>query len=100
MRKGLNLHLGFVVHLTFQIYKNDCIKGMMGKTFNNEGQRFNYICAIIDDKLANVREMLKKKKREKEQLNNIIKQDTTEIPKYQKQEKKEDKLKNKFDNMW
>lgn len=67
-RKGNSYKLIFV---TFKYNKSLILKAIRGKNFKTEEQKFNYMCAIIENKLPDVIAIIKKKKKEKQMLENM-----------------------------
>ena len=89
--------------MAFVINEDNIMKAISNKDFKTDDQKFNYICAIVDSKISDLKKELKHKKDETKKLDKM-KVNTEvfdKVPEYQvKDDKKEDKLKNKFNNMW
>lgn len=98
-----------LIYVAFKYNKSIIFKSTLKKNFKSEEQRFNYICAIVESKIPDVVIMLKKRKKEKENVNKLDAKDKFEnVDKYKYESREEentkkindDKLKDKFKNMW
>lgn len=92
-----------LILLTALKYEDIIFSGLRGKTFKTEQQKFNYICAILENKVLDVKKSLIERKKEKERLDKMSEDKNVfkEVPKYKSnKENNDDKLKNRFKDMW
>jgi hypothetical protein len=77
------------------------INSASGKEFKSSNQEFNYICAIIENKMADLKTELIKQQKEKKDLDKVDVKVMDKIVEYKKHEDLEkDKLKDKFNDIW
>lgn len=88
-----------IVLYTFQICKPTIMNVISNKTFQNENNKFNYICKIVENNLNDVYLRVNKAKRSEENIENL----DTKILLHDgsKYVKKTEELKNKkLDDLW
>lgn len=86
-----------IILYTFQICRPRILAALSGKTFESEMQKVNYICAIVKNNINDVYEMVKRKERNDEKVENMDTEILThKAAHYQTKTKelKNDKLKN------
>ena len=86
-----------IILYTFQICRPRILAALSGKTFESEMQQVNYICAIVKNNINDVYEMVKRKERNDEKVENMDTEILThKAAHYQTKTKelKNDKLKN------
>lgn len=90
-----------IILMTFKLKKNDIIRGINGKSFNNENHKFDYIMAIISNSINDVYTRYLNKERQNKNLETLeIKIDNNEIT-YKPQNKiSEDKVANLLEDLF
>ena len=86
-----------IILYTFQICRPRILAALSGKTFESEMQKVNYICPIVKNNINDVYEMVKRKERNDEKVENMDTEILThKAAHYQTKTKelKNDKLKN------
>ena len=86
-----------IILYTFQICRPRILAALSGKTFESEMQKVYYICAIVKNNINDVYEMVKRKERNDEKVENMDTEILThKAAHYQTKTKelKNDKLKN------
>lgn len=95
-----------IILIAFKLKRNEIIRIVKTKDFKNELQKFNYICAIVENYIPDAKKYIQQNKKNNEKLeilnkkidNNEIKIYTTES-KYVKQNKDNDN-KDDFNDLW
>ena len=89
-----------IILITFKMYKQQILNGILGKNFESERNKMSYVCAIVKDKLNDTYSRYLSAQKSEEKINNVnIDVMTYEGAEYKKQDNDKNNL-NKFDDLW
>jgi len=92
-----------MIHLCFELNKNTINSAIHGKLFKSNNHKFNYICAIVESELENVKDRLKQMKKDSLKLTKINEIAEYKYVEYQKENHKKtvnENNRSKFDGLW